>query len=268
MGYKAVKMLSPEQLKQREGKLTASRIGILMSGVSERVLFLWKEMLGLVGPEDLSGVWPVRLGEATEKVNLDWGERTLGPITRRGEVVCLGDPDWLAATLDGWIDKRDCPIEAKHCGGREPLDTIIARYNPQCHWQMLATSASECALSVIMGANAPIVAFIPYDKGYAKILYERAEEFMRCIENLTPPVTLPKVEPPPLPTKEYDMTGEPVWQQHAAIWIQSYGAAQTAKEAEKALKACVPDDAKSCFGHGVVIIRNRAGSMSLKELRA
>ena len=43
-------------------------------------------------------------------------------------------------------------------------------------------------------------------------------------------------------------------------------AADDCKEAEKVLKSLVPADAKRCTGYGVRITRNRAGSLSLREL--
>jgi hypothetical protein len=56
-------MLTPEQIARRKGKLTASRVAVLMTGDAEKIIQLWEEMLGQREPEDLSGVWAVRLGE-------------------------------------------------------------------------------------------------------------------------------------------------------------------------------------------------------------
>jgi hypothetical protein len=61
------------------------------------------------------------------------------------------------------------------------------------------------------------------------------------------------------------MTGNVGWLRSAEIWIQSYQAAQTAKEQEKVLKAMMPEDAKKCFGYGVRITRDRAGRLSLRR---
>jgi hypothetical protein len=44
----------------------AGRIACLMTGDREAILRLYQEMIGEAEPEDLSGVWAVRLGEATE----------------------------------------------------------------------------------------------------------------------------------------------------------------------------------------------------------
>jgi YqaJ-like viral recombinase domain len=257
--------LTAEQLSQRDGRLTASQVGALMSGDDEKVMRLWKMHIGDPSyvDEDLSGVWPVRLGELTETLNLEWYSRKHGKISRMGEVV-LCDP-WMACTLDAWDVQRGCPVECKHVGGREPLETIIARYAPQTTWQMMVTKATECALSVIMGANEPIVEFLPLNADYAAELFSRAEKFMACVESLTPPVSLPTVAAPVVAAKIYPMDDNAEWKAQAERWIQTYGAAATAKEAEAALKKMVPADAAKCTGHGVTISRNRAGSLALRE---
>lgn len=180
-----------------------------------------------------------------------------------GEVVTR-DP-WLAATLDAFDERLPGPVEAKCVGGREPMDTIIARYQPQLHWQMMVTETDKCALSVIMGATEPVVEFLTLDTDYAAELMRRAEQFMACVETLTPPVVLPAPPPPVVATRIYPMDNNAEWRTQAARWVQAYGAAQIAKDAEKQLKALVPADAIKAVGHGIIITRNRAGSLTLKE---
>lgn len=259
-------MLSPTQLQQREGKLTASRIACLMTGDQDKIMNLWREMVGDPDfvPEDLSGVWAVQLGSCTEAVNLDWFERKHGPVSRRGDVV-VGAVDWMAATLDGWSDVRGCPVECKHVGGREPLETIIDRYQPQMHWQMIVTGATECALSVIMGASEPTVDYIPFNPDYAKELSARAHAFMECVRTLTPPVACAPVAAPVKAEKTYDMTRDNMWGSEAAVWLEHRVAAKKCATAEKELKGLVPLDAVRCHGHGIQVTRDRAGRLSLRE---
>lgn len=97
--------LTAEQIAARAGKLTASRISALMTGDAEKILRLYREMIGEEIEEDLSGVWPVRLGEATEQLQLDWyQQKHRVPVTRRGEVVISPEHDWAACTLDGFVE--------------------------------------------------------------------------------------------------------------------------------------------------------------------
>jgi predicted phage-related endonuclease len=152
-----------------------------MHGDAAKIMQLYREMIGEGEPENLDHVWPVRLGSATEQLNLDWFEMKNGPLSRRGDVVVHKKYDWAAATLDAWSDDLECPVETKHVGGREPLEVIIERYQPQMQWQMEVTGASQCALSVIMGASEPVVEFIDRDVEYAAEMVRRGWQFICCV---------------------------------------------------------------------------------------
>ena len=84
-----------------------------MTGDADKIMRLYREMIGEELPEDLSHVWPVRLGEATEQLQLDWYDMKGGVVIRRGEVVTHPKLAWAAATLDGWDQDLGCPIECK-----------------------------------------------------------------------------------------------------------------------------------------------------------
>lgn len=259
--------LTAAQIEARRGKLTASRVGVLMKGDAAGILQLYRELIGEAEPEDLSRVWPVQLGSATEQLNLDWYEAKTGQrVTRRGEVVC--NTDWSAATLDGWIEDLRSPIECKHVGGREPMEVVVERYQPQMHWQMICTGSQECALSVIMGASEPIVEFVLRDNEYARELWVRGFQFMEFVRTRKPPVALDPVAAPVPRGRVYDMSTSNLWVSQATDWLANYKAAEVAKDAEKALKEIVPADAVKCTGAGVQITVNRAGAKSLREFTA
>jgi predicted phage-related endonuclease len=258
--------LTAEQQARRKGKLTASRIACLMRGDPKPIMQLWLELTGQAEPEDLSGIWPVQLGAATEQLNLDWFARKSGAaVSRRGEVVNHPMHVWAAATLDGWTELHDCPIETKHVGGREPLEVVLERYQPQLQWQMECTGAAQCAISIIMGVSEPIVEFIDRDIEYAREMVARGAQFMAHVANRTEPVILGAVPSPIVADKTYDMTGNNSWANHAISWRETREAAEHNKIAEKTLKSLVPDDAKKCHGHQVQITRDRAGRLSLRE---
>ncbi len=262
-------MLSPAQIAARRGRLTGSRVACLMTGDAAKIMSLYLEMTDdpAFVPEDLSDVWAVQLGVATEQLNCDWFERkNRMPVTRRGEVVVHRYYDWAACTLDGWIDALACPFEGKHVGGREPLEVIIDRYWPQMGWQMEVTGAKQCALSVIMGASEPVVEFVNRDDEYIREMVSRSQQFMAFVERRTPPVTLPAVPPPIDVSKYYDMTGRNEWANAAATWLATKATARECADAEKYLKSIVPPDARKCTGYGVAITRDRAGRLSLREI--
>lgn len=259
-------MLTKTQIEARDGKLTASRVACLMNGDEAEVMNLWREMVGdpAFVAEDLSEVWPVQLGSHTESLNLDWFERKKGTLSRRGDVI-VHKNGWAACTLDGWWNEQDCPVEAKHVGGREPLETIIARYQPQMHWQMIVTGAKQCALSVIMGANEPVVELIGKDDAYASELWLRADAFMLCVRALTPPVVCAPVAAPVKAEKSYDYSTNNHWCSEAVTFLKTRTAAKDFAASEKTLKGLVPSDAMRVTGAGIECKRDRAGRLSIRE---
>ena len=263
-------MLTPQQLKEREGKLTASSVACLMTGDKKKMLHLWRELVGdpEYEPFDFSRIWPVQLGSVTEELNLDWYEQKTGsPVTRRGEVVISKRADWAACTLDGWDEAKGFPIECKHVGGRESLATVLARYQPQFHWQMIVTESNCVVASIIEGANEPLLEKIELQVDYAEELWRRAEKFMWHVNTLTPPVSIAPVAPPLPATVAYDFTGKNEWADKAVTWLENAPKAKLAETASDALKAMVPEDAQKVHGHGVVITRDRARRLSLREAK-
>jgi hypothetical protein len=130
---------------------------------------------------------------------------------------------------------------------------------------MFVTGAEQCALSIILGANEPIVEYIDRDDAYIAEMVKRGEQFMLCVALRRPPVDLEPVPPPADATKIIDMAGNNEWADKAEMWIGTKRSADLNKDCEKVLKAMVPADAKKCFGYGVRITRDRAGRLSLRR---
>ena len=258
-------MLTEQQQLARRGKMTASRVSPLMTGDAQKILRLYSEFIGEVPPEDLSHIWRVRLGEATEQLQLDWySERNNVPIIRRGEVVVHPEYDWAAATLDGWESHLQCPIEAKFVLGYEPADVIVDRYQPQMQWQMWVTNSRQCAFSVIRGGREPVVDFVERAQDYIDEMVRRAEHFMLCVAMREPPVVLEPVFAVKA-DKVVNMTGNNMWAGHAEDYKRTRNLAEIFEGAKAILKSLVPEDAKICFGHGIKITRDRRGALHVKE---
>jgi hypothetical protein len=256
--------LTQAQLVAREGKLTASAVGALMSGDQLKIMDLWRRMIGHPDYKEPNwdGMWPVQLGTVTEDLNLNWYERKYDTkVVRRGEVVVASDYPWAAATLDGWVVGKACPIECKHVGGYEPFDRIVERYTPQMTWQMLCCGTDSCVFSVIEGAKEPRISTHFYNSAYADEMLRRGRLFMTHVSDLTPPFIEDKVDAPPAPSREVSMVGSNAWAAHTADWLENMDGAAKAKKAEVNLKGAMPTDAARAFGHGVEITRDRAGDI-------
>lgn len=260
--------LNAAQVAARTGRLGSSDMGKLMTGDAIAIHDLWLEKTLQKIPDDLEWVWAVQRGVATEPFNIRFFEHDFNmTVSRQGDVVSHWRYDWACCTLDGWINELRCPIECKDVGGREPMEVIEERYQPQMQWQMEITGASQCALSVTIGGAHPVVEFYQRNANYAAEMVKRGAMFIQHVRNMTPPVELPAV-PAPIDAKAiYDMTGNNEWANQAGIWTELRDSAEAYDDAAKILKSLVPADAKKCVGHGVQITRNRVGHLSLREAK-
>lgn len=263
-------MLTAEQLRLRDGKLTASRVACLMTGDEAKIMDLWREMIGdpAYQPDALSAVWPVRMGETTEALNIEWYFRKTGrAVTRQGEVVVCPSANWAACTLDGFDNAVHAVIECKCVGGFEAREKVVARYQPQCHWAMICTQTRKTYLSIIEGGKEPVLEEIPFNDDYAAELWRRAEAFMECVRDLTPPIALAPVVAPIAPEqwRTVDMSPSNAWASTAADWIANKAAAKKFETATKEIKALVEADVGKATGHGIIASRNKAGAISIKE---
>lgn len=257
--------LTDAQRTAREGKLTASRIAVLMEGDAEKIMDLWKELVGdpsWVAP-DFSDNWPVFFGSATEGTNLIWFAKKHGSVSRVGDVVIHSAKPY-AATLDGWSDQYKCPVECKTVGGFEKFDVVVARYQPQMQFQMYLTQAKQCALSVIEGGREPRVELIDRDDAYINIMLERADAFMKCVENMQRPVDIEPAAPPVKPIRTYDYSTNNTWCDLANTFMNSKPAAQIHEKTKAELKDLVPADAQRVIGGGIIVERDRASRLQIK----
>jgi hypothetical protein len=185
----------------------------------------------------------------------------------RGHLVIHPERDWAAATLDGFDPLLDCPIECKMVGGREPMEIIIDRYQPQMHWQMYCTRTAQCALSVIMGTNPPVITYVPRDADYMLEMVHRAVNFMFCVGMRKPPIELaPPVDPPAYDTLIVrDMTGNNDWAMWANNFIETRIAHENHENAKAVLKSKIKDNERELHGHGVLVRRDKANRIHVRE---
>jgi len=240
-----------------------------MNGDDAKVLNLWRELVGdpAFVPEDLSDIWAVQLGVATEELHLDWYEKqTNRKLADRGKVVVAGTAEWASATLDAFDTELAAPVEAKHVNAFSKMPEVVARYMPQLHWQMICSNTQQSVLSVIVGAAEPQQTPVAFDATYADELWLRAIAFWRCVETLTPPVTLAPVAAP-VPKEEWvekDFNGNNAWANFAADWIANRDAAKQHETASKELKSLVESNVGFAYGHGVEIKRSKSGSLTIR----
>ena len=281
--------LTPERLAERRSTLRGSCINILANGDHKRIERLFKEKTGELEPEDLSGKWPIQFGQCTEILNLHTFEQKNGvKIDSYQRVVRSPSEPWMAATLDGatYLGGRII-VDAKWTAGRpfeneEWSDVLprIVRYNtPQLHWgacilgEIEGRRIKRGVLSIIRGANPPTTHVIELKQSYTDHLVELGRSFMDGVKKGEMPF-IDFSEEPPVPVEErqpYDMekdvapAQQQAWKRHADIWLQTKGAADSFKQADKQIKSLTPRDASTASGAGISV---RVSSNGAKRITA
>jgi hypothetical protein len=235
-----------------------------------RLLQLWQEKRGEIGPEDLSANLLVQLGIATEPLNRHWFERntghTLTEVQRRIRHPVLR---WMGATLDGVVSESGAVFEAKFMlPWSFSEEGAVEKHMAQVQHNMWVTNSKTAVLSVITGGGKWVEIPIPADPLYQHLLLAAEKKFWRCVESGAPP-RLFGVEPPRARiegVRMIDMSSSNSWAEFAGIFLRTREAYAEHERAKAELKALVPEDAREASGHGIRARRSKAGAISFDVL--
>jgi predicted phage-related endonuclease len=132
----SISVETKSRLTFRRHFIGGSDARIIMGPDENALVRLWREKRGEVEPEDLSANLIVQLGLATEPLNRNWYQRNTGQaITDVQRRVRHPVNRWMAATLDGMVEKIGAVFEASSCcPGRSPK-----RRRPKSTWPSSST---------------------------------------------------------------------------------------------------------------------------------
>ena len=278
--------LTPDALDQRTTTVGGSEINVIAEGDADQINQLYEKKINGTH-DDLSMVWPVLMGHITEELNLEWCQyKQQIAIVDRQRVLTGVAHKFMRCTLDGAVrDYRgsNAVIDAKYTMGRpfkgETWDQVVPRlvrkYTPQLHWNgyLLAETLGEPVdfglLTILKAGNEPTFHEVELDQSYTEHLIGLASYFMGCVDMQIPPSPT-EVKAPPVPLEErvsVDMTGDEDWKRWASSYIQTLGAVESFKEAEKQIKALVPANASEAFGEGlfVKVAKNNSKRIEVKK---
>ena len=244
--------LTPQQIERRKSGIGGSDAKRIMSGDA---LGLWEEKTGRKEPEDLTWNLAVQLGKWTEGLNALFFERESKLVLN----FCAAVKEktwvhpayaWMLCHVDGLC--KGGVWEAKHVNAFEPEDTPRKRHYAQLQHNMEVLNAEVAYLSVIYGNSKWAYFAVPRDPDYIGQLLEREAAFMECLRTDTPPAVadMAKLEPPK-PAGErsvVDLTGNNMFGECAAIWLENREAAAAFKAAESGLKGLVEDGVGFAYG--------------------
>ena len=183
-----VEQRSAEWHDLRSRSIGASDVPKLM-GVSRYAtpFQLWARKLGLI-PEQVQNAAMAR-GVAMEGEALAWYEEQLG-VKCSGLVAQHLDLKWAIASLDGWNELLNCPVEIKCSSGADfalVLDgKIPEEFYPQLQWQMYVTGASMSHLVIYDGTDG-VVTTCEVNKDYQERMEREADKFHHAMVMMEAP---------------------------------------------------------------------------------
>lgn len=261
-------MLTPEQLKLREDKVTASFIPNLMAGKAEEIGREWQRLTGHPDyvPLDLADKWAPMFGSYVEPFAIDWHERKTGlPLTRRQEWVLNPTRDYVGSTIDCWREFDDMVIDCKCPLRWSKLENTLSFYPGQLVVQRDCTNARRAALLIVHGGDEPEEHEVQWDEDYEGEVWGRIDWFWQRVQTLQPPCAIPGVKAPIInAARVVDMNGNNSWADFAATWLRNRDQMKAWKCADAGLKELMEADVSRAFGHGIVASRAKTGAVTIR----
>lgn len=272
--------LTAIQMTARENRVTASFLPALMAGDEAKILNEWRRIVDdpAYEPEYLSDKWPVQFGSFIEPFALDWHQKRTGQaLIRRGENVTHPERPHVCCTLDAWRPSDRAVVDCKAIGQWRKLDEVIPYYVPQLVVQRACLGAEKASLLIVHAGGEPVEHPVEWAPEYEAAVWQRVDEFWRCVETLTPPVAMAPVAAPAPPEQwrsiDLDASGDaPNWgadmRSHLDRWAVTAVQAKENAKATKAVKELLPEDVGLVTCDGVKVSRAKNGAVSIKETKS
>lgn len=235
---------------------------------------LYMEKTQQADPEDLSYVFRVQLGSYTEPFHLLWLSQMHDfVLDDRSERIYHPEHEFMFCHLDGWRQDEDTFIEVKHSNSRATARDKALYYMPQLQHQLACTGKSHCYFSVIAGNDEPEMLRVDRNQDLIDELIKQETAFWWHVENKVAPDIIPtgkqaeimRLVPKTLVggLQSYDMLGNNEWADAAADYLTHANAAAAYEGAKDKLKTLVPTDASDAVGYGIIIKRDKRGSLRI-----
>jgi len=247
--------ITERQRQERGRRIGSSDATRIMAGDWQR---LWREKTGRAAPPDLDMVAAVQIGIATEPLHARfWQHHTGIPILpgsdrtrvhpRHDWMICHPDfLTWRQPPSDPFLPP-DTVLEAKFTGTQASDAELAERYFWQVQHQLMVLGLAQGILSILRPGGWSWVE-IPAMPRRQALLFRTLAAFWWHVENDCPPEDPFPIAPPDLDRLPVlDMGRHNAFAAQAATLLRTRGGMQEFRDAEKALKALMPEQARLAF---------------------
>lgn len=233
---------------------------------------LWLEKTERVQPEDLSNVFAVQLGVATEDFNINWFARDMGvEVTSKQAQYqtrsAQGIP--LRATLDAefLLEGSRNVLECKHTYESNTLNKQVANYMPQLQLYMYVAKVPHIYFANIFGNRRYEYCKINFDADYLQSMMVHINEFWsHVLSDKEPPisVTVPSITIDHIALDDMVARcadGDNMFIDQAHQFIETIDAHAMHESAKKTLKAMVANNEREVYSQPLTIRRSKNGAL-------
>ena len=234
---------------------------------------LWLIKTGRKEPDDLSDVFRVNLGVATEDFHIDWFSRHGGyPLVEKQKeyqqnidgVPYKGQVDALMQTDDSYVPNTI--LECKHTSSNRTIKDMLENYMPQLHLYMRLSNTHECFLSVIFG-NEWGWCRVNFDNDYWSKVHNAVIDFWEMVETqIEPPVSgvgVDKIDWSNIAIDGLvarDASQDNYFVDLAHNYVNTIDAAKDHEAAKKQLRSLINDNEREVYCDFLSIKRDKRGA--------
>jgi predicted phage-related endonuclease len=240
-------------------------------------LALWREKTGRAEPANLDLVAAVQIGIATEHLHPRFVEHATGvPCVAEDRTWVHPEHDWIVAhpdfltwdapLWDGATHRgaADTVVEAKFTGGYQSDTELARRYHWQLQHQLMVTGMERGLLSILRPNGHALVRVRRCEVDCERLLETLQAFWWHVVNDVEPGDPVPLEAPSYETHRVVDMARHNRFAALAATLVEQRSTALAVKEAETALKALMPADARLAFAAGLYVARDREGRLSLR----
>lgn len=254
------------EMNHRMGFIGGTDMMTIMDGDWEH---LWRIKTGRAAPDDLSNVFPVQLGIATEEFNMSLVEDATLPMDRQHSASLTWNNVPLKATLDGYrqrLDGAGVGAECKHTFERNTLDNQLQRYMPQLQFYMWVADCEYMYFANIFGNRDWKMCKVDRDADYIKAMQDPLLKFWSFVASDTQPqlphypVMQPGINHIHIDDMiSRDMTGDNAFADRAYDFIETKSAHKLHESAKADLKAMLGPDERELYSDVLSVKRTKSG---------
>ena len=230
---------------------------------------LWLEKTGREEPDDLSGIFAVRLGSYTEEFHIQELEREFDvKIDRQFQSAVDIDGVPCRATMDGVYGAIG--VECKHTNSRTNMDQQLQRYMPQLQFYMMVTGINKIVFSCIFGNQERKHVTVDACEVYQHDLRVEVTKFWSYVKDDLEPdrgilhAIMPSMDAVPVNSMiAIDASTNNQFMADAEIFAVTKSKASMHEEAKKRLKNMMPSNCREMYCNDFAIKRAANGSLRM-----